>query len=117
MIFIIIPLIVFLSAIVLLLIRKYTSVEFVSHARMLFKTWSVWLAGAGASIGAVVTYFPDAALSAWQALPEDIKSTIPPNYMGYIGPTLVGLGILSQYVRQKSLVNRVGKNEHNSGDV
>lgn len=35
----------------LLLLRKYTRIEFVGHARLLLRTWSVRLGTAGALVG------------------------------------------------------------------
>lgn len=43
---------ILMTILLLLTIRKYSSVEFVHHARLLFKTWSVWLASAGSVISA-----------------------------------------------------------------
>ena len=90
----------------LLLIRKYTSVEFVAHARLLWKTWSVWLGSIGAVIGAALLQFPDAALNAWNMLPPDLKSYVPPHILSYISPTLMGLAVAAQYIRQPKLKER-----------
>lgn len=106
MIFIILPLIIIAAIIALLLIRKYTSVEFVDHARLLWKTWSVWLGSVGAAIGVILLQFPDAALNAWNALPPDLKSYIPPHILSYISPALMGLAVVAQYVRQSKLKSR-----------
>ena len=103
MTFLIWLLIIVVAVIVVLLIRKYSSLEFVSHARLLFKTWSVWLASAGAAIGALLQSFPDAALHAWMVLPPDIKGYLPPNILSFISPTLVALAVIAQYVRQPKL--------------
>lgn len=100
------PLIIIAAIIILLLIRKYTSLEFVEHARLLWKTWSVWLGGVGAAVGAVLLHFPDAALSAWNALPPDLKSYLPPHILNYISPALMGLAVASQYIRQPKLKER-----------
>jgi hypothetical protein len=90
----------------LLLIRKYTSVEFVAHARLLWRTWSVWLGSIGAVIGAALLQFPDAALNAWNMLPPDLKSYVPPHILSYISPTLMGLAVAAQYIRQPKLKER-----------
>lgn len=107
MIFVYIPLIVLTAIIVLLLIRKYTSLEFVEHARLLWKAWSVWLGGVGAVVGAALLQFPDAALNAWNMLPPDLKSFIPPHILSYISPVLMGMAVAAQYVRQPKLKSRV----------
>lgn len=106
MIFLYLPLIIIATIIVLLLIRKYTSLEFVAHAKLLWKTWSVWLGAVGAGTGAIMMQFPDAALNAWNTLPPDLKSYIPPHILGYISPAMMGLAVVSQYVRQSRLKAR-----------
>lgn len=100
------PVIVLSAIIILLLIRKYTSVEFVEHARLLWKTWSVWLGSMGAVIGAAVLQFPDAALNAWNMLPPDLKTFVPPHILSYISPTLMALAVAAQYIRQPKLKSR-----------
>lgn len=106
MTFLIFLLIVLALVVVVLLIRKYSSVEFVAHARLLFKAWSVWLASIGSMLSAWVQSFPDAAMNAWQALPPDIKSFLPQNYLGLIGAFMVAMAVMSQFVRQKRLVEK-----------
>lgn len=96
--------IAFLVAIIaLLLIRKYTALEFVGHAPLLHKTWSVRLNALAFTIGGWLVAFPDAAMHAWGILPPDIKSILPPNTMQIISYVLIGASVLSQYVRQNKL--------------
>ncbi|WP_342753755.1 hypothetical protein AAGQ96_12875 [Pantoea sp. MBD-2R] len=106
MTFIIWLLVVLVAVVVLLLVRKYSSLEFVSHARLLFKAWSVWLASAGSALSAWVQSFPDAAMNAWNMLPPDIKSFLPQNYLGMIGAFMVAMAVVSQFVRQRKLLDR-----------
>ncbi|AIX74676.1 hypothetical protein C3374_14175 [Pantoea sp. PSNIH4] len=86
-----------------LIIRRYTSVEFVSHARLLFRAWSVWLSGIGAALGVYLMSAPDAIITAWNMLPPDLKSMLPVNIAQYVSYLLVVLGIVAQFVRQKRL--------------
>ena len=104
--FIIFLAVVLVVIIGVLLIRKYSSVEFVSHAKLLFKAWSVWLASLGSALSAWVQSFPDAALNGWNMLLPDIKSFLPQNYLGMIGAFMVAMAVISQFVRQKKLVAR-----------
>lgn len=100
-------LLVILSVVVgVLLIRKYTSLEFVAHAKLLFKAWSVWLGSVGATISAAVQLVPDSILSGWNALPPDVKSFLPPNILSIIGPSLMAMAVISQFIRQRKLLNR-----------
>jgi Ca2+/Na+ antiporter len=98
--------VVLVAIVALLLIRKYSSLEFVSHAKLLFKTWSVWLASVGSAITAWVQSFPDDALNAWNALPTDVKSIIPQNYLGMIGAFMVAMAVMAQFVRQNRLAEQ-----------
>ncbi len=59
---IIFALLVLVAVLVLLLLRKYTRLEFVGHASLLLKTWSVKLGAIGALVGVWAQSFPDAAL-------------------------------------------------------
>lgn len=104
------------AVIALLLIRKYTSLEFVSHAKLLFKAWSVWLASLGSMLSAWVQSFPSAALDAWTSLPPDIKDMLPHNYLGLIGAFLVAMGVISQFVRQNKLLHQKNQMEAHDGD-
>ncbi|ERH64935.1 hypothetical protein N172_18995 [Pantoea dispersa EGD-AAK13] len=94
------------AIILLLLLQRFTTLEFVKHARLLFKTWSVWLASLGSMLSAWVQSFPSSALDAWNALPADIKEILPHNYLGLIGAFMVAMGVLAQFVRQKNLVEQ-----------
>lgn len=104
-------LIVALSAIVaLLLLQRYTKLEFVNHARLLFKTWSIWLGTLGTTMTAIFMAVPDAAITAWSYLPEDVKAGLPPRVVSFIGPFLMVMGLLSQFVKQRKLANEAKQN-------
>ncbi|WP_130834152.1 hypothetical protein [[Erwinia] mediterraneensis] len=102
---------VLLAIILLLLLHRFTTLEFVTHARLLFKTWSVWLATLGSMLSAWAQSFPGDALNAWNSLPEDVKSIIPHNYLGMIGAFMVAMGVLAQFVRQRKLLEEKGKQQ------
>ena len=55
---IIFALLVLVAVLVLLLLRKYTRLEFVGHASLLLKTWSVKLGAIGALVGVWAQSFP-----------------------------------------------------------
>ena len=108
---IIFALLALVAVLVLLLVRKYTRLEFVGHARLLLKTWSVRLGAAGALVGVWAQSFPDAALHAWAMLPPDIKDILPATIVAMISPALVVLAILSQYVRQPKLKEKADEQQ------
>lgn len=93
------------AIIILLLLQRFTTLQFVSHARLLFKTWSVWLASLGSMLSAWSQSFPSAAVDAWNVLPEDVKTILPHNYLGFVGAFMVAMGVIAQFVRQKNLLN------------
>lgn len=105
--------VIVLMIVALLLIRKYTALEFVAHARLLFKAWSVWLGAISAAITGYMMQFPNAALDAWNSLPPDLKGYIPPHLLGYISPTMMVLAVLAQYVRQNKLKDRADQMRDN----
>lgn len=108
-------LIVLSSVLVVLLIRKYTSVEFVSHAKLLFKAWSVWLSSVGALLGVYLLQAPDALLGAWHMLPDELKTMLPVNFSQYVSYALIGLGVISQFIRQRKLVEQKQQMEVKDG--
>ena len=93
------------AIIILLLLQRFTTLQFVSHARLLFKTWSVWLASLGSMLSAWAQSFPSAAVDAWSVLPEDVKAILPHNYLGLVGAFMVAMGVIAQFVRQQNLLN------------
>lgn len=97
---------ILLTVVLLILIRRYSALEFVHHANLLFKTWSVWLASLGSAISAWVQSFPDSAMRAWQLLPPDVKAIIPQNYLGMIGAFMVAMAVIAQFIRQPALAEQ-----------
>lgn len=97
---------VILLIVTVILLQRFTTLEFVSHAKLLFRTWSVWLGSLGSALSAWAQSFPDAAMTGWQTLPEDIKSYLPQNYLGFVGAFMVAMAVIAQFVRQKNLVQR-----------
>ncbi|MEL8469986.1 hypothetical protein J4W07_25535, partial [Escherichia coli] len=91
---IIFALLVLVAVLVLLLLRKYTRLEFVGHASLLRKTWSVKLGAIGALIGVWGPSFPGAGLHAWAMLPPDIKTLLPPQIVALLGPGLGVVGVV-----------------------
>lgn len=100
--------------VLVLLAWRFTSIEFVSHARQLFKAWSVWLAGLGSIMSAYLQSFPSVMVDAWNALPSDVKSIIPQNYLGLIAAFMVAMGVVAQFVRQKKITEEANRDRTNS---
>ena len=98
-------------AVVLLLVQRYTTLEFVSHAKLLWKTWSIWLGTAGTALSAAFYAFPDAAIAAWAYLPDDVKATLDPAVVKLIGPFLMFMALMSQFVKQRKLAAEANKHD------
>lgn len=94
---------ILLAVFVVLMIRKYTSVEFVSHAKLLFKAWSVRLSALGVTLQLLTVQWSDSILHAWMSLPPDIKGYIPADLLRYISIFLMCLAPLAQFIRQDKL--------------
>ncbi len=101
--------ILFVLAVIFIIwrISRGGKIEIVAHAKLLFKTWSVWLASLGSVTGAWVQSFPDAATNAWSELPEDVKSFLPQHYLGLGAAFMVAMAVIAQFVRQRKLVDEM----------
>lgn len=115
MLFTLFILLVAVTSLAVWLLAHYGRVIVVAHARLLFKTWSVWLASFGSALTAWVQSFPDAALNGWNVLPEDIKSYLPHNFLGMIGAFMVAMAVMAQFIRQKNLNKQ--RDDLNGGKV
>lgn len=95
----------FVLGIVLLvfIFHRYTRMSFVQHARLLWKTWSVWLTGAGVALGVYLASSPDALIQAWLMLPPDLKALLPVNVAQYISYAIIALGVISKFIKQPKL--------------
>lgn len=77
--------------------------EFIEDWRDFWRFWSVRLATVGTAITGLLIAFPDAALAAWAILPDELKSSIQPQYMPLIGVGVFALSIVARLVKQKNL--------------
>lgn len=91
------------AVIVLFILQKYTKLEFVAYAKLLWKAWSVWLSGIGAVLGVYLTSAPDTLIHVWLMLPPDLKAVLPVNVAQYISYAMIALGVVSQFIRQPKL--------------
>lgn len=97
------------AVIIVMLLQRYTRLEFVSHAKLLWKTWSVWLGTLGGTLSAIFLGIPDAAITAWAYLPEDVKAMLDPSFVKMVGPFLMFMALVSQFIKQRKLAEQ--KNE------
>jgi len=89
--------------VVLFILQKYTKLEFVAHAKLLWKAWSVWLSALGVALGVYLASAPDALIQVWLMLPPDLKALLPVNVAQYISYAIIALGVISKFIRQPKL--------------
>lgn len=88
-------------------------IQLVSYWRKWWKLWSVWISTIGISLLTVAVYFPQYAYDAWNALPPDIKNSIPPEFLQKISIALWVASVIAKFVKQKKLTQE-HENEQNS---
>lgn len=80
--------------------------------RKFYKYWSIQLGAAGVVVTSVLISSPTIAIEAWTALPSDLKSFIPPNYMPFIGVGIFVLSMIAKFIVQSKLHTGTTKNDN-----
>lgn len=75
-----------------------------------YRLWSIRLGLVGTAITAWFLAAPDAALSVWAIMPEDVKAVFPPDFVKYFGVGLLVLGTFARMVKQNKLREEVKPN-------
>jgi len=76
------------------------------------KFWSTRISIVGASLATLLITSTDAAKWAWDNLPADLKSAIPPQYTPLIGIGIVGLSWFARIVQQTKLQKQLEQSEN-----
>lgn len=79
--------------------------ELIDDWKNSWRFWSVRFATVGTAITGLLVAFPDAALTAWAVMPDELKAAIPPHYMPLIGVGVFAFSIVARVLKQKSLDN------------
>lgn len=82
---------------------KFGPLEWRDNARSVFKTYSLWLGVLGTALTGFLASFPQYALDVWNAMPQEFKSWIPPQYMPAVGSFFFVLSMVSKFIAQKKL--------------
>lgn len=77
--------------------------ELVPYWRSFWRFWSVKFAMLGALIQTYFLAFPDAAMQAWNMLPPDLKSFVPPDYARGLVLLMFVLSMVSRIVYQPKM--------------
>lgn len=72
-----------------------------------WRWWSLRLTAAGTTVTGYLIANPDAAINAWNQLPDSIKESITPEYMPFVGIAIVVSGMFARLLAQNNL-----KHEH-----
>lgn len=77
-----------------------SKLQLISGWRSAWRFASVQLALFGSFICSLAVAFPDAILFAWNHVPPDLKTAIPPRFLPLIGVALFALSIFARIVHQ-----------------
>lgn len=77
-----------------------SKLQLISGWRSAWRFFSVQLALFGSLVCSLLVAFPDAMLYAWNMIPPDLKSAVPPRFLPLIGVALFVLSIFARIVKQ-----------------
>ena len=98
-------------AVLVVVATRYTRLEFVKHAKLLWKAWSVWLASIGSALGVYLAAHPDDLVNTWNALPPELKELLPVNFAQYVTYFMIAVGVIARFIRQPDLTKEREKLE------
>lgn len=75
------------------------------------KFWSTRLGIVGATVTTALITNPNLANDLWTALPSEIKSAIPPQYMPIIGVAIFVVSMVAKFVKQEALHSEVSQDD------
>lgn len=90
------------------LLVKFGPWEYTQNSRRIWKTYSLWLGVIGTAITGFLASFPQYALDIWNAMPQEFKSWIPPQYMPAVGSFFFVMSMVSKFIAQKRLERKDG---------
>lgn len=91
---------------------KKPKVELVSYWRVLYKTWSLRLGAIATLFLSFGALFPTNAYDIYCMLPYEARQLIPEQAATLLGIALYILSMLSQFIRQKKLVQKLKEGEN-----
>ena len=75
----------------------------VENARDWWRFWSVRLAAGGSALQALLTWWPEAGLAFWNAMPAEVKAMLPAEAVMTLPLVFFLAAILARLVRQPKL--------------
>lgn len=86
--------------------------KLIDNAALVRKKWSFILNSIGTVIFGILLTVPDAVITIWNSLPDEVKQMVPPKYVYFVPLVIYVLGLVSQYVKQQKLVDEQKKKEN-----
>lgn len=84
-----------------------TKLELVAHWRTFYKLWSVRFNAMGVALLSGMLAFPQIVADAWAALPPEMKSLLPQQYVMWVPVFLMIVSMYARIVRQPKLIAKI----------
>jgi hypothetical protein len=76
--------------------------KLISDWRQAWRLWSVRATAIGAVVTATAAASPDALLTAWNALPDELRTLVPEDVDRWVAPLLFAVSLAVRILRQRS---------------
>ncbi|HEX8384170.1 MAG TPA: hypothetical protein VF592_12435, partial [Sphingomonas sp.] len=73
----------------------------IANWRQSWRLWSVRVSALGAVLATTAAAAPDALISAWQSLPEEIRYVVPEHVGRWITPVLFAASLAARILKQR----------------
>lgn len=78
-----------------------SKIQLIDDVRRIWKFISVWLIVAAGFVQSIFIVAPDTILEIWHVLPQELKATIPPQYVQFITIIILVFAIVGRAIKQK----------------
>ncbi|CUS06511.1 holin [Acinetobacter phage Loki] len=78
-----------------------SKIQLIDDVRRIWKFISVWLIIVAGFVQSIFIVAPDAILTTWNLLPQELKDTIPPQYVQFITVIILVFAIVGRAIKQK----------------
>lgn len=68
-----------------------------------WKLWSIRMGLLGTTLMGFLLAYPEAALDAWNMLPQDMKDTLPDQFVPFVGMVIFMLSMFARVIKQTEL--------------
>lgn len=78
-----------------------SKIQLIDDVRRIWKFISVWLIIAAGFVQSIFIVAPETILEIWHVLPQELKDTIPPQYVQFITIIILVFAIVGRAIKQK----------------